>query len=81
MEDGGMTEAARCNTSEQIIIVVSGNKQAQASGILHEILEALRYHLEMPLDHQTLMSLEAGLFQALNDNGVNVLALLDGLEA
>lgn len=47
------------------------------STILHEILEALNYHLELKIDHNKLMALEAGLYQVLSDNGISLKPLAD----
>ena len=40
----------------------------QKSVLLHEIIEALDYRLELKLDHERITQLEAGLFQTLMDN-------------
>ena len=42
------------------------------SSILHEAIEALNYHLSLNLPHETIMSLEASLYQVLSDNGVDL---------
>lgn len=42
----------------------------QESTLLHEILEALNYHLELGLKHSQITALEAGLYQVLKDNGI-----------
>jgi hypothetical protein len=42
------------------------------STVLHEALEALGYHLELGLPHNVIMSLEAGLYQVLTENGVDL---------
>lgn len=46
------------------------------STVLHEVLEALNYHLALNLRHATIMALEAGLYQVLADNGVDLNPLL-----
>jgi hypothetical protein len=77
-EKGGMDEPGRSHILKQIIILDPlVNIQAQQSTLLHEILEALNYHLALKLEHQSIMSLEAGLYQVLNDNGVNLSPLLN----
>ncbi len=38
------------------------------SVLLHEVIEALKYRLELNLDHNIIVSLESGLFQVLTDN-------------
>jgi len=40
------------------------------STLLHEIIEALNYHLELKLEHNQITSLEAGLYQTLKDNNL-----------
>jgi hypothetical protein len=45
-------------------------KDLQESTLLHEILEALNYHLELGLKHPQITALEAGLYQVLKDNGI-----------
>jgi len=44
--------------------------QQRESTVLHEIIEALNYALGLKLEHQAIMSLEAGLYQVLIDHGV-----------
>lgn len=46
------------------------------STLLHEIIEAINYHLSIGLAESDIMRLEAGLFQVLTDNGVNLSSLL-----
>ena len=58
---------------KQIIQVASDLTEAgYASALLHEILEALSYHLGLKLEHNIIMSLEAALFQVLMANGVDL---------
>jgi hypothetical protein len=41
----------------------------KAEGLLHEIIEALNYHLGLNLDHdKQLVPLSEGLYQVLTDN-------------
>ena len=42
----------------------------QESTLIHEILEALNYHLELGLKHRQITALEAGLYQVLKENGI-----------
>ena len=63
----------RIDPSKQIIRIASGlNDQQFESSILHEIIEALNYHFHMEMLEGVIMSLEAGLYQALVDNGVDL---------
>lgn len=76
-EDGGAKEAGRMFSGKQIIIIDKYQcKQSQESTLLHEIIEALNYHLELELDHQTVASLEAGLYAVLKDNKIDISGLL-----
>lgn len=75
--DGGMDSAGTCNPGRQIIVLDPQQcKQSQESTILHEMIEALNFHLALSLSHPVIMQLEAGLYQALTDNGVKMEALL-----
>ena len=47
------------------------------STLLHEIIEALNYHLALNLPHAKFMALEAGLYQVLVDGGVDLAPLLN----
>ena len=49
----------------------------QLSTILHEIIEALNYHLALDLPHNAIMGLEAGLYQVLVDSGVDLSPLMN----
>jgi hypothetical protein len=42
------------------------------STLIHEILEAINYHLELELKHPQIMALEVGLHQVFNDNGISL---------
>jgi hypothetical protein len=48
------------------------HRQMQESSILHEIIEAINYHLQLNLKHAQIMALETGLYGALNDSGVDL---------
>jgi hypothetical protein len=65
---------------QQIIrIAHDQTRQAELSAVLHEIIEALAYHLnlELPSDKNTvIMPLEAGLYQVLTDAGVDLSPLM-----
>lgn len=51
------------------------------STLLHEAIEALNYHLDLGLEHNVIMALEAGLFQVLTDNGISLDGLLKNTES
>lgn len=54
--------------------------QQKESTVLHEIIEALSYYLELGLAHSVIMSLEASLYQVLTDNGVSLAPLAELIE-
>lgn len=66
-----------CDLENQAIYL---SKKNSVSGIqstlIHEIIEALNFHMELKLRHHQISSLEAGLFQVLSDNGVDLEKLL-----
>lgn len=67
----------RCNTANQRIEIANNmNQQAQESTLLHEVIEALNFHLELKLEHTVISSLESGLYQVLTSNGVDLSPLL-----
>ena len=66
--------------SQSIQIASEMHEQEAISTLLHEIIEALNYHLQLSLSHPTIMSLEAGLFQVLTDAGVDLSSLIKGIE-
>jgi hypothetical protein len=81
-EDGGLKDAGSMYSGKQIIFIEQTQcAQAQASTLLHEIIEALNYHLEMELNHDTICGLEAGLYTVLRDNGVDISGLLKGAKS
>ncbi len=57
----------RCH---QQYIWISGAvaRTQQRSILIHEIIEALDFKLELKLEHHVIMSLEAGLSQVFEDN-------------
>lgn len=58
------------NQKLQIATDICG--QEKISTILHEIIEAINYHLNLRLEHNIIMSLESALFQILTANGVDL---------
>lgn len=73
-----MNALGRFRAKRQIIELAEDLCPEQAaSTVLHEIIEALKYHLELSLDHSDVMALEAGLYQVLTAAGVDLAPLLD----
>jgi hypothetical protein len=67
------TAPGQCYSLDQTIFVRADlGEQAATSTLLHEIIEAVVYHLSMDLDNSKIMPLEAGLYQALTRNGVDL---------
>ncbi len=70
-----------CQLDKNIIIISDGiPKQRQASTLLHEIIEVLNDSFELNFEHKVISQLEAGLYQVLVDNGVDLTPLLKELE-
>jgi hypothetical protein len=69
----GMATVGTCCTNLlRIEIGQSEPESRQAEAFLHEIFEALNYHLSLGLDHdKQLFPLSEGLFQVLRDNGLD----------
>ena len=82
-DDDGAT--GRAHISKQLIrIAPNQHKQQKESTVLHEIIEALTYHLhlELPSDqHKVIMPLEAALYQVLVDAGVDLSPLTKEIRA
>ena len=70
----------RVHSSKLYIQVANDmSKEQVVSTVLHEVIEALNFHLELGLGHAAIMGLEAGLFQVCKDNGVDLSPLAAGL--
>jgi hypothetical protein len=66
-----------CDMDNKIMQVANDvDSDMIASTLLHEIIEALNYHLELKLEHRQIMGLEAGLYQALSENGASLDSLI-----
>ncbi len=63
-----------------IQIATGQSSQHEESVMLHEIIEAINWHLALNLDHSTITQLETGLYQTLTQNGVSLCPLLIELE-
>jgi hypothetical protein len=80
-ENGGADiSGSECTGLQTIFIDSTMKKQQQEATVLHEIIEAVNRMLEIDLEHHQIVLLETGLYQALNDNGVRLGCLLDGVE-
>lgn len=65
---------------QQILISADLCTEQQASTILHEIIEVINYHLDLDLEHSSIMALEAALYQVLVDSKVDLPMLLNSIE-
>ena len=76
VEDGNsdmIGASGRCHVDKQVLQIASGlSEQQRQSTVLHEIIEAINYHLELEMEHNVRMGLEAALFQVLTANGVDL---------
>ena len=62
-----------CNFDRKYLQIANDlEKDQQESIFIHEIIEAINYHLELNLEHPQIMGLEVGLHQVLSDNGVDL---------
>ena len=57
-----------CSNILKIKVAGGIPKSMQADTILHEIIEALNYQLELGLDHNVISSLSASLLSVIIDN-------------
>jgi hypothetical protein len=52
----------------------------KVSTLLHELIEAINYHLELKLKHGQIMGLEVGLYQIFSENGIDLGRILEERE-
>jgi hypothetical protein len=64
LADSGSTDTAL----NKILINKNLSKSNQESTILHEIIEAINAIYDLKLEHQTIQTIEAALFQIYKDN-------------
>lgn len=76
-QNSGMMDLGQVNTSQCTIRICSNanSKEHANCVLLHEIIEALNYRLELKLNHNIITSLESSLFQVFSDNP-NILKML-----
>ena len=55
-------------------------QDVKESTLLHELIEAINYHLELKLKHKQIMGLEVGLYQIFSENGINLGKVLEERE-
>lgn len=64
LADSGSTDTAL----NKILINKNLSKSNQESTILHEIIEAVNFIYDLKLEHQTIQTIEAALYQIYKDN-------------
>lgn len=78
VDEGGMSQAGRTHVNKQwMVLDPTVSKQSQDSTVIHEIVEALSYHLELELSHTAIMGLECGIYQFIKDNPKFIRGILD----
>lgn len=60
-----------CSNVLQIKIAGGIPESNQADALLHEIIEALKYQLELPFDHRDISALAASLLSVIRDNDLD----------
>jgi hypothetical protein len=72
VEHNQLDTSRNCGTCDmyRTILAISTNQSRtmQESTIIHEIIEAVNYCLELNLEHNKITALESGLYQVLKDN-------------
>ena len=69
LKNNGVNTAGSCSCVNQTIWIDTASTQdQQESTFIHEILEALDYHLNLGLGDAKICPLESGLYQVLKDN-------------
>jgi len=85
VEDGSVDETAgfgRHHPKLQKIQIASDlHPQAKQTTVLHEIIEAIDCHLQLKLEHNKIMALEVGIFQALTTAGVDLSPLSEAINS
>ena len=57
-----------CRLGVGIYLEKEAPKDLQESTLIHEIIEAINWELELNLEHNKITALESGLYQVLKDN-------------
>lgn len=79
-ERSGIQDAGQVHNPQALIQLSThiNNPEHLKSVLIHEIIEALNYRLELKLDHNIITSLETGLFQIFQDNKDFLKLFLEG---
>jgi hypothetical protein len=62
--------------SKLLTVALDVSFEDQLSIIIHEIIEAIDYHLELELTHKQVCALEVGIFSVLKSTGVDLTPLI-----
>jgi hypothetical protein len=70
-----------CDFNKQTIDIADNiAQQAKQSTVLHEVIEALNYHLEIGLSEAQIKQIEVGLHQVMSDAGISLNPLFEDLK-
>jgi hypothetical protein len=72
LSESNGTVGTCCPNLLRIKIGINYPLPRQKEALLHEIIEALNYHLELKLEHPVLSALSEGLYQVLRDNKIRL---------
>lgn len=73
-----LSSMGRFQVRPQLIHIANDQADEQKiSTLIHEVIEAINYHLKLDLEEKEVMGLEAGLYQVLKDAGVDLKPLLE----
>lgn len=67
----GTNNVGSCSCVHQKIwIDTNASKEQQESTLIHEVLEAINYHLRLKLGDEVICPLESAIYQVLKDNQI-----------
>lgn len=70
-KEQGSAVFGRCDVENTTLHIGQEFTPSQVEAtLLHEIIEAINYHLELRLEHNQIQGLEAGLYSVLKENGL-----------
>lgn len=67
---GNSSLGTHWGVSQKIYLNAKQNKEMIESTLLHEVIEAVNYHLSLKLPHQMIIRLETALYQVLKENPI-----------
>jgi hypothetical protein len=67
-----------CDLDHHIIKIANDlGEETRNSTLIHELIEAINYHLELSLKHNQIMGLEVGFHRIFDDNGISLNSLCE----